>query len=317
VSDLNGKHLGKYQIVSRLGRGGMADVYKAYQPGLDRHVAIKVLHSHLAQEEGFVGRFEREAAAVARLRHPNIVQIHDFDVVDDLYYMVMEFIEGPTLWAELQERIAQDRLFSTDDVSRIFSALADAIDYAHSRGMVHRDLKPVNVMFTAEGQVVLTDFGIARIVGATLQTTAGVVMGTPAYMSPEQGQGKPVDGRSDVYSLGVMLYEMVTGQIPFDADTPMSVVIKHITEPVPPPTTVNPTVSQAVEQVILKAMSKEPAGRYQAAGEMALALAEAIGLTSDQAPVAGPVVTVALPPQVEETVPLGFERAPTLLYNHE
>jgi WD40 repeat protein len=315
MKELVGRNLGRYEIVARLGQGGMADVYKAYQPSLDRHVAVKVLHSRLAEEEGgFVERFEREAAAVARLRHPNIVQIYDFDfeVDGDLYYMVMEFIEGPTLWAELQERVTQGRLFSLDDTVRIFNALAGAIDYAHSRGTIHRDLKPANVMFTAEGQVVLTDFGIAHIIGAGHHTTAGVVLGTPAYMSPEQGQGQPVDERSDIYGLGVMLYEMVTGRVPFEAETPMSVILKHVTEPVLSPTAVNPGVPGAVEQVILKAMSKEPCNRYGTAGEMARALREAAGMATDQLLAAVPVVTIALGPHSEDTTPLELARPPVL-----
>ncbi len=224
-SDLVGKTIGKYRIVARLGRGGMAEVYKGYQPGLDRYVAVKVLHSHLADEEDFIGRFEREATAVARLRHSNIVQVYDFDTEGSTYYMVMEFVEGPTLKAELKERSMQGKTFSLPEVSRIFSALSSAIDYAHSRGMVHRDLKPANVMFTAEGQVVLTDFGIARIMGATRYTMTGAISGTPAYMSPEQGQGERGDERSDIYSLGVILYEMVTGRVPYDADTPFAIIM--------------------------------------------------------------------------------------------
>ncbi len=190
MTNLVGQTIGKYRIVARLGRGGMAEVYKGYQPGLDRYVAIKVLPSHLADDEDFIGRFEREATAVAHLRHPNIVQVYDFDVEGDLYYMVMEFIEGPTLKTELKERSIKGQIFSLSETTRIITALASAIDYAHSRGMVHRDLKPANIMFTAEGQVVLTDFGIARIVGATRYTMTGAISGTPAYMSPEQGQGE-------------------------------------------------------------------------------------------------------------------------------
>jgi serine/threonine protein kinase len=173
MNDLVGKTLDKYRIVARLGRGGMAEVYKAYQPGLDRYIAIKVMHSHLAEEGDFIGRFKREAAAVANLRHPNIVQVYDFDVEGDLYYMVMEYIEGPTLKAELKERSIRGQVFSLAETTRIFSALASAIDYAHMRGMVHRDLKPANIMFTKEGQVVLTDFGIARIMGAASYTMTG------------------------------------------------------------------------------------------------------------------------------------------------
>jgi tRNA A-37 threonylcarbamoyl transferase component Bud32 len=311
-SDLVGKTIGKYRIVARLGRGGMAEVYKGYQPGLDRYVAVKVLHSHLADEEDFIGRFEREATAVARLRHPNIVQVYDFDAEGNTYYMVMEFVEGPTLKAELKERSMKGQTFSLPEVSRIFSALASAIDYAHSRGMVHRDLKPANVMFTAEGQVVLTDFGIARIMGATRYTMTGAISGTPAYMSPEQGQGERGDERSDIYSLGVILYEMVTGRVPFDADTPFAIIMKHINDPLPLPTTVNSAVPEVVERIILKAMSKNPADRYQSAGEMAKALRDALGVSPDQTLAAMPISTIAPAPRLQEvTVAPGLDRTPT------
>jgi hypothetical protein len=312
ASDLVGKNLGKYRIVARLGRGGMAEVYKAYQPGLDRYVAIKVLHGHLADDEDFIGRFEREATAVARLRHGHIVQVYDFDVEGGLYYMVMEFVEGPTLKAELKERSTKGQIFSLPETTRIITALASAIDYAHTRGMVHRDLKPANIMFTAEGQVVLTDFGIARIVGATRYTVTGAISGTPAYMSPEQGQGERGDERSDIYSLGVVLYEMVTGRVPFDADTPFAIIMKHINDPLPLPTAVNRDIPEIVERVILKAMSKSPGDRYQSAGEMAKALREAAGVTADQTIAAMPITTIAPAPRVKEVaVELTRDRTPT------
>ena len=198
MTDLIGTVLGKYQLVSRVGRGGMARVYKAYQPSLDRHVALKVLHAHLAEDGNFVDRFEREATAIARLRHPGIVQVYDYDRHDELYYIVMEFVEGPTLKAELSERIKRKdpeskSIFSFEEIIRIFINLADAIDYAHSRGMIHRDIKPGNIMFTSDGQILLTDFGLARMVYSKRQTRTGALSGTPAYMSPEQVQGGHVD----------------------------------------------------------------------------------------------------------------------------
>jgi len=308
MAELVGRTIGKYRIIERLGRGGMADVYKAYQPGLDRYVAVKVFHSFLAEEEDFIGRFEREATAVAKLRHPNIVQVIDYDHEGDLYYMVMEFIDGPTLKAELSERSRMGQPFTPKEAARILTPIANAVDYAHRRGMVHRDLKPANIMFTGEGQPVLTDFGIAKIVGAKRYTVTGAVSGTPAYMSPEQGQGQSGDERSDIYSLGVILYEMVTGRVPFDADTPFAIIMKHINDPLPLPRQVYPQVPESVERVILKALSKNPDDRYQTAGEMAQALqqalvAPAVPLVSTEtltptvvrprkAGVAAPVVTV-------------------------
>jgi serine/threonine protein kinase len=292
----------------------MAEVYKAYQPGLDRYVAVKVLHGHLADDEDFIGRFEREATAVARLRHPHIVQVYDFDVESGLYFMVMEYVEGPTLKAELKERSIKGQILTLSEATRIITALADAIDYAHSRGMVHRDLKPANVMFTADGQVVLTDFGIARIVGATRYTMTGAISGTPAYMSPEQGKGERGENPSDIYSLGVVLYEMVTGRVPFDADTPFAIIMKHVNDSLPLPTTVNPDIPKAVERIILKAMSKDPDDRYQKASEMSKALREAVGVTPDQTIAAMPIATIAPIPRVKEVdVEPGLDRTPTPL----
>lgn len=300
MANLVGRTLGKYRLVARLGRGGMAEVYKAYQPGLDRYVGIKVLHAHLVDDQDFIGRFEREALAIGKLRHPNIVQAVDFDRDGETYFMAMEFIDGPTFKDELKARRTANKPFSLEEVARIFTALCNAIDYAHSRGMVHRDIKPANVMISDDGQVVLTDFGIARIMGATQYTQTGALSGTPAYMSPEQGQGERGDERSDIYSLGVMLYEMVTGIVPYDADTPFAVIMKHISEPLPLPSKINPTIPEAVERVILKAMSKDPDDRYQTANEMAMAMREAVGLTPGDSLINHPLNTVATAPQVQQ-----------------
>jgi hypothetical protein len=298
MANLVGKTVGRYRVVARLGRGGMAEVYKAYQPGLDRYVAIKSLHSHLVEDADFIGRFEREAHAIGRLRHPNIVQALDFDREGDMYFMAMEFIDGPTLKDELKARKTANTPFTLKEVGRIFIALCSAIDYAHARGMVHRDLKPANVMINQQGQVVLTDFGIARIVGATQYTQTGALSGTPAYMSPEQGQGERADERSDIYSLGVMLYEMVTGIVPYDADTPFAVIMKHINEPLPMPRAVNPNIPEVVERTILKAMSKNPDDRYQKGGEMAKALREAVDIKPGEENI--PLTTVAPRPKIQE-----------------
>jgi cytoskeletal protein RodZ len=299
MANLVGKTVGRYRVVARLGRGGMAEVYKAYQPGLDRYVAIKSLHSHLVEDADFIGRFEREAHTIGKLRHPNIVQALDFDREgDNMYFMAMEFIDGPTLKDESKARKTVNKPFTLKEVARIFIALCSAIDYAHARGMVHRDLKPANVMINQQGQVVLTDFGIARIMGATQYTQTGALSGTPAYMSPEQGQGERADERSDIYSLGVMLYEMVTGMVPYDADTPFAVIMKHINEPLPMPRAVNPNVPEAVERIILKAMSKNPDDRYQTAGEMARALREAVDIKPGEENI--PLTTVAPRPKIQE-----------------
>jgi serine/threonine protein kinase len=283
MDDLTGRTLGNYRIVERVGRGGMATVYKAYQPALERHVAIKVIHKHLAaDDEQFLKRFQREAKAVASLRHPNIVQVFDFGTEDDVTYMVMEYLEGSTLKAVLNALAQKGETMRLDQVLRIFQALASALGYAHQQGMVHRDIKPANVMLTTKNEVILTDFGVAKIVGTTQYTVTGAVIGTPAYMSPEQGHGERGDERSDIYALGVMLYEMVTGQVPFDADTPLAVIMKHMNAPLPLPRQLNPFISAAVEQVILKALAKQPNDRYQTAAEMANALEAAV--TGELAP---------------------------------
>jgi serine/threonine protein kinase len=280
--DLVGRDLGKYRLVERLGQGGMADVYKAYQASLARYVAIKVIHSHLAEDEEFIERFESEAMAVARLHHPHIVQVFDFAREDDLYYTVMELVDGPTLEAELKRYKEQQAIMPLAETAAIFQALASAIDYAHEREVIHRDLKPSNIMFTSRRRVVLTDFGIARIMSMPSFTSKNAVIGTPAYMSPEQAQGEAVDKCSDIYSLGVILYELATGRVPFEGDHPIAIVLKLVNESWPLPTNVNPSLLPAVEQVILKAMSKSPADRYQTAAEMAEALQQT--LASPEAP---------------------------------
>ncbi len=278
-SDLTGRIFGKYKLYHRLGMGGMARVYKAYQGNLDRYVALKVLHSHLAEEDEFIGRFEREAAAVARMRHPNIVQVFDYDTEGDSHYMVMEYIEGPTLKAELDYRVLASKPFSPAQIFNIIAALASALDYAHIRGIIHRDVKPSNIMFTQDGEVVLTDFGIVRMLGVPRYTLTGFIAGTPAYMAPEQAQSLTTDHRSDLYSLGIILYELVTGHTPFTGNTPLEIIKKHIDEPLPP-IEMNQDIPSGVEQVIGKALAKEPDYRYQTAANLVQALHHALGNTA-------------------------------------
>jgi serine/threonine protein kinase len=274
---------GKYHLLVRLGQGGMATVYKAYDSGLARYVAIKIMHPHLTDNEDFIERFQSEAIVVAGLRHPNIVQVHNADVEQDKYYIVMEFIDGPSLEAKLIEQRLKNQYFSLVEILDIFKALASAVDYAHAKGIVHRDLKPSNIMFTVEGQAVLTDFGIARLTDVVGYTMTGAVIGTPAYMSPEQAQGQRGDQRSDIYSLGVILYQMVTGRVPYEAETPLGVMMQlgsHRSFLLP--TALNPTLPKAVEQVILKALATNPEERYQSAGELIKALQAAV-MTQDAA----------------------------------
>lgn len=302
---LVGKTLGKYRIVEHIGRGGMAEVYKAYQPGLDRYVAIKVLHSFLAVEADFLTRFQREAKVAAMLRHPNIVQVYDFDYSkeDDAYYMVMEFIEGPTLKQRLQELSEKGELLPLEEAVSIVAAIANALDYAHQHGMVHRDVKPANIMFTRDGQPVLTDFGIARMVDVVGLTASGTMVGTPAYMAPEQGMGQAGDERSDIYSLGVVLYQLTTGYLPYDADTPLGVAMKHISEPLPPPAMINTAMPANLEAVIMRALAKAPENRYQTAHEFAADLKRAISGQHIE-PVPSEHVAISRPQTMPPTLPL-------------
>ncbi len=233
AEDLIGRTLGRYKITALVGQGGMATVYRATHPGLEQTVAVKVLHAHMATDPDMLGRFQQEARAVAALRHPNIVRVVDFDCIDEQYFMVMEYVDGPTLSEHLGDVAAEGRRMPTAEVLRLFEPLCSAVDYAHGQGMVHRDIKPSNVLLTAQGEPVLTDYGIAKIVGVAQHTATGTVMGSAYYMSPEQAQGIAVDGRSDIYSLGVMLFELLAGHVPYEGDTLATVLVKHITAPVP------------------------------------------------------------------------------------
>lgn len=267
MHDLTGETLGPYRVTERLGRGGMAVVYKAYQASLDRYVAIKVLSDSFTGEEGFLERFQREAQAVARLTHPHIVSVFDFGEDRSLAYMVMEYLDGDTLkhvYTESPEEV---------DRFRVLTDVADALGFAHEQGIIHRDIKPSNIMVTRQGRVVLTDFGIAKMMGRTQLTATGVGVGTPEYMSPEQGRGEDVDGRSDLYSLGVVAYELFTGRVPYAADTPVAVIYRHLHDPLPLPSQVNPDLPPEAERFLLKALAKDPAERFQTAAEFQAALA--------------------------------------------
>lgn len=271
----SGKMLGKYEIGPLVGQGGMAQVYRGRHPALNREVAIKLIHSHLVDSPGFLERFQREAQLVASLRHPNIVQVYDLDVYEGVYFMVMEFIDGLTLHAQLEQMCTQNELFSISQTVDLILSLCNALDYAHAKGMIHRDVKPGNVMFTSKGQAVLTDFGLAKIVGGTTSTASGLLVGTPMYMSPEQAYGESGDARSDIYSLGVVFFEMATGQFPFQGDTPLSIIFKKVNEPLPSPKKINPRIPDAIGKIILKATERNPQDRYQTCSEFAEALLKA------------------------------------------
>src|SRR3990172_1471169 len=258
----------------------MATVYQAQDPMLDRTVAIKVLHTHLALDRAFVGRFRREAQAIAALRHPNIVRVFDFGVEDDGYYMVMEFIDGGTMAALLQAAREQGRALSGGDTLRLFLPLCSAIDYAAGQGMIHRDIKPSNIMLTKAGDPILTDYGIAKMLGVTSFTDSGMVMGSAHYMAPEQAQGLATDVKTDIYSLGIVLFQALAGRVPFDGDTTGSVIAQQIAAPLPSLASINPSLSPAVQSVLEKALAKNPSERYQSADELATGLKTALAMQS-------------------------------------
>jgi serine/threonine protein kinase len=269
-----GQMLGPYRIINQIGRGGMATVYKAYQPSIDRYVAIKVLPSQLAESKEFATRFHQEARIIASLEHPHILPVFDYGETDGVAYFVMRYLEAGTL----KDRMIEGRPLPLKEIDRLFTQLAEALSYAHSRGIVHRDLKPANALIDSHGNVFLTDFGIAKLLESASPrlTQTDAIMGTPAYISPEQAQANPVDQRSDIYSLGIILYEMVTGSVPFVAETPLAVLFKHISDPLPPPSLVKSDVPASIEQVILKALAKDPKDRFATAGEFVTAWKRAL-----------------------------------------
>lgn len=311
AAPLVGKTLGKYKIVEELGQGGMATVYLGYQEDVSRHVAVKVLPPHPGQSTQFVERFRLEARTIARLQHPHILPLYDYGVQDDILYLVTPYIEGGTL----RDRIETGPL-PLAEINHTLQQLASALDYAHKNGVIHRDIKPGNVLVSAEGNASLADFGIVRMVegGSGLTATDGVI-GTPAYMSPEQGQGLPVDTRSDIYSLGVVVYEMLSGELPYAAETPMQILLKHISEPLPSIHERVDGLPAAMEMVLLQALSKDPEARYQTAGEFASNFADVIRADGDDGtqsgikqvaqPLSADIVTIADQPSTQPVTQLG------------
>lgn len=260
--------IGRYEIKSELGRGGMATVYKAYDPRFEREVALKVLPREMMHDANFRVRFEREAKTIASLEHPAIVPVYDVGEEDEQPYFVMRYMTGGSLADEIEKGPVPIK-----EAAKLMDRLGPALDQAHSKGIIHRDLKPGNILFDRAGEPYVSDFGIAKIAqGQSTTVTGGAIIGTPAYMSPEQAQGEPLDGRSDIYALGVILYEMLAGSQPYQATTPMAVVVKHITDPIPHILDVNPRLPAGIEVIIEKAMAKNPDDRFATAGEFAAAL---------------------------------------------
>ena len=265
--------IGRYQLKYQLGRGGMATVYRAYDPAFDRDIALKVLPREFLHDPTFLARFRRETKMIATLEHAAIVPVYDAGEDKGQPFLAMRYLDGGTLTSRLEHGALKP-----NDIVPILNRLCSAIDLAHNRGVIHRDLKPDNILFDIQNQPYITDFGIAKFIGGSgdTLTSNGVVIGTPAYLSPEQANGEPLDGRSDIYALGVILFEMLTGKPPFQASTPIGLIMKHITEPIPQPVKMNPELPPHCNLVTLKALAKDRDERYDTAMAMAKAFSDAV-----------------------------------------
>jgi len=273
-----GENIGVYRIVEQLGQGGMATVYKAYHPALDRYVAIKALHPAFMEDPNFLARFQREARLVAKLEHPNIVPVYDFAQHEGRPYLVMKFIEGETLKA----RLGRGSL-SSAEIVRVVKAVGSALFFAHQQGILHRDIKPSNLLLAKDGQLYLADFGLARIAAAGESTlSSDMFIGTPQYISPEQAKGnKNLDEGTDIYSFGVMVYELLVGRVPFSSDTPYSIIHDHIFSPLPLPRIMNSKIGEDTERVLLKALAKERADRFEDVASFVEALTTSLGTVEE------------------------------------
>jgi serine/threonine protein kinase len=284
------RRLGKYELQERLGHGSMAEVWKALDTQLQRYVAIKLLHANLKEDPHFIARFEREAQLIASLHHPNIVQIHDFQIASSeqegtLAYMVMDYVEGQTLADYIRSTSSRGNIPTPAEIVQLFTSISLAVDYAHQHGMIHRDLKPANILLDKRntvrnpmGEPILTDFGLARLMGFSAGTLTSTQLGTPVYVAPEQVSGYGGNERSDIYSLGIILYEMVTGAPPFQGDDPTMVMSQHLNTPPPSPVLINPNVPPALVTVIMRCLAKDPAARFPSASSLTAAIAEALNV---------------------------------------
>ncbi len=295
-----GDTVGPYKITRYIGQGGMATIYRAHQITLDRDVAIKAIHPALKDDPAFLARLSREADIVGKLNHPNIVAVYDSGECDGQPYLVMRLIEGKTL-----KQLLQDRQLTTAEVLDIARAVADALIYAHAHGVLHRDVKTSNILMDNDGNAFLTDFGLARLAYSGDSTLSrDMLIGSPQYISPEQAKGEPIDVRSDIYSFGIVLFEMFTGQVPFSGETPYATIMAHITEPPPSARALNPSMPLAVEMVLQKALAKNREQRYASVSEMITALENAIhGPQSQDEPAPDDSVPIILNPFPVETAP--------------
>src|SRR6266700_288024 len=314
------RRLGIYELQQRLGRGGMGEVWKAYDTHLQRYVAIKLLHADLQIDPSFIARFEREGRVIASLHHPNIVQVHVLRVVRPqksehrIAYLVMEYVEGQTLESYIAKTSTMRKFPSPTEIVHLFTSISLAIDYAHQRGMIHRDLKPADILLDSRntsnnpmGEPILTDFGIAKMLGTSTGSMSGSWLSTPLYISPEQAQGYPGNERSDLYSLGFMLYEICTGVLPFRGESPASIMMQQISSSPPPPALFNSSIPPALALVILRSIAKDPAARFTNAASMTAAVAVALDIpvpsilgkpTYPADPLDGPTERKLIPPSL-------------------
>lgn len=293
-----GQKLGQYEIQQVINKGGMGAVYRAFQPSLGRSVAIKILPPHPSLDENVVKRFEREAKTIGTLQHPHILPLYDYGRQDNILYLVMAYADGGSLADLMSEGV-----LPLDTADRLVRAIASALDYAHRRGIVHRDIKPGNILLDSEGNALLADFGIVKSAAESNNLTGTSIIGTPAYMSPEQGKGDAIDGRSDVYSLGVMAFEMLTGKQPFTGETPMKVLLKHINDPIPAILDFNERLPVALQRVMRRVLSKDPAQRYGTGGEFASAFNKALQTDNTNENVA----TIELSDELSDTMEFGSD----------